>query len=190
MAFQITSLTIVYSIVYSGADQRNIKAPRHWPLCGNSPVTGVSSIWWRHHGLNICWSGFLTTYGFTGQTVCKSTVQHNIEWTKHLMWMPRKLLYIQNDKYSMQSTIVKYILAFSFMMTSSNGNFFRVTSLCAGNSPVCAWINDWVNNREAVDLRRHRAHYDVTVMTPYLCRHSVRLPRSVEHTSRKVQRIW
>ena len=31
---QITSLTIVYSTVYSGADQRNIKATRHWPLCG------------------------------------------------------------------------------------------------------------------------------------------------------------
>ena len=34
MASQITSFTIVYSIVYSGADQRNIKASRHWPLCG------------------------------------------------------------------------------------------------------------------------------------------------------------
>ena len=33
-ASQITSLTIVYSTVYSGADQRKIKAPRHWPLCG------------------------------------------------------------------------------------------------------------------------------------------------------------
>ena len=40
MAYQITSLTIVYSTVYSGADQRNVKDPRHWPLCGNSPVTG------------------------------------------------------------------------------------------------------------------------------------------------------
>ena len=29
---------------------------------------------------------------------------------------------------------------------------------------VCAPMNDWVNNREAGDLRRHRAHYDVTVM--------------------------
>ena len=27
-----------------------------------------------------------------------------------------------------------------------------------------AWMNGWVNNREAGDLRRHRAHYDVTVM--------------------------
>ena len=25
-------------------------------------------------------------------------------------------------------------------------------------------INGWINNREAGDLRRHRAHYDVTVM--------------------------
>ena len=30
----ITSLTVVYSTVYSDADQGNIKAPRHWPLCG------------------------------------------------------------------------------------------------------------------------------------------------------------
>ena len=36
MASQITSLTIVYPAVYSGADQRKhyTKAPRHWPLCG------------------------------------------------------------------------------------------------------------------------------------------------------------
>ena len=31
-------------------------------------------------------------------------------------------------------------------------------------SLICAWINGWLNNREAGDLRRHRAHYDVTVM--------------------------
>ena len=29
---------------------------------------------------------------------------------------------------------------------------------------ICAWINDWVNNREAGDLRRHCAHYDVNVI--------------------------
>ena len=31
-------------------------------------------------------------------------------------------------------------------------------------SLICGWINGWVNNREVGDLRRHRAHYDVTVM--------------------------
>ena len=29
-------------------------------------------------------------------------------------------------------------------------------------SLICAWINGWVNNRDAVDLRHHSAHYDVT----------------------------
>ena len=61
--------------------------------------------------------------------------------------------------------------------------FSVLLAFCAGNSPdpgefpsqrpvawsfdvflICAWINGWVNNGEASDLRRHRAHYDVTVM--------------------------
>ena len=29
-------------------------------------------------------------------------------------------------------------------------------------SLICAWMNDWVNNRRAGDLRGYRAHYDVT----------------------------
>ena len=59
--------------------------------------------------------------------------------------------------------------------------FSTLLALYAGNSPltlvnsphksqwrgalmfslICAWMNGWVNNREAGDLRRHRAHYDV-----------------------------
>ena len=31
-------------------------------------------------------------------------------------------------------------------------------------SLICAWTNGWGNNRNAADLRRFRAHYDVTVM--------------------------
>ena len=33
-ASQITSLTIVYLTIYSAQIKENIKAPRHWPLCG------------------------------------------------------------------------------------------------------------------------------------------------------------
>ena len=41
MAFQITNLTIVYSTVYSGADQRKTSKLRVTGLCaGKSPVTG------------------------------------------------------------------------------------------------------------------------------------------------------
>ena len=61
--------------------------------------------------------------------------------------------------------------------------FSALLALCVGNSPPpgefppkgqwhgalmfslnCVWINSWINNREAGDLRRHRAHYDVIVM--------------------------
>ena len=35
-------------------------------------------------------------------------------------------------------------------------------------SLICAWINGWVNNREVGDLRRHRAHCDITVMVKSL----------------------
>ena len=61
--------------------------------------------------------------------------------------------------------------------------FTTLLALCAGNSPVTSefpsqrpvtWnfdvffdlriTNDWVNNRDAGDLRRYYAHYNVTVM--------------------------
>ena len=31
-------------------------------------------------------------------------------------------------------------------------------------SLICAWTNGWANNRDTGDLRRHRAHYDGSVM--------------------------
>ena len=58
--------------------------------------------------------------------------------------------------------------------------FSALLALCAGNwwiplakasdaellmfALICAWINGLENNREVGDLKRHRAHYDVTVM--------------------------
>ena len=34
-------------------------------------------------------------------------------------------------------------------------------------SLICVWINGWVNNHEAGDLRRYYAHYDAGVMNMY-----------------------
>ena len=34
-------------------------------------------------------------------------------------------------------------------------------------SLICTWINTWVNNCEAGDLRRHCTHYDVIVMNDW-----------------------
>ena len=69
-------------------------------------------------------------------------------------------------------------------MTSSNGDIFRITGHLCGEFTGHRWIprtkasdaelwffffdlrpnTRWVNNREAGDLRHHRAHYDVIVM--------------------------
>ena len=41
-------------------------------------------------------------------------------------------------------------------------------------SLICAWVNGWVDNGEAGDLRRNRAHYDVNVMIcREICSHCV-----------------
>ena len=61
--------------------------------------------------------------------------------------------------------------------------FSALQALCAGNSKapenspygdqwrgtlmfslICVWINDWVNTREAGDLRHPRGHYDVNIL--------------------------
>ena len=60
MTSQITSLTVVYSIVYSDADQGKHQRSGSPAFAGNSPVTGEFpalrasntknvAIWWRHH---------------------------------------------------------------------------------------------------------------------------------------------
>ena len=35
-------------------------------------------------------------------------------------------------------------------------------------SLIYAWTNDWVNNRDTVDLRRHHVHYDITVVLYFI----------------------
>ena len=44
---------------------------------------------------------------------------------------------------------------------------------------ICVWINGWVNNREAGDLRRYRGHYDVIVMFLRLQKHHI--PMALAH---------
>ena len=88
-------------------------------------------------------------------------------------------------------------LAQPYMMTSSNGNIFHMTGPLCGihQSPVnslnkgqwrgalmfsliCAWLNGWVNNHEAGDLRCHCAYYDVTVMDGQWARWSTGMKQS------------
>ena len=71
IASQITSLTIVYSIVYSDADQRKHQSSAslafvRWIHRGTGEFLPQMasyaenvSIWWRHHGVDICIKWFL-----------------------------------------------------------------------------------------------------------------------------------
>ena len=85
--------------------------------------------------------------------------------------------------------MIYYLIAHVMsMMKWSNGNIFRVTGLLCreftgpGEFPAQRSVmrifdvffdlrlnNDWVNNHEAGDLRRYRAHFDATEMAYFSC---------------------
>ena len=103
-----------------------------------------------------------------------------------------RIYHLNNEKPKVEG---KYRLHFIFvsnfplqkpdnMMRHQIEPFSALKTICAGNSPqkvqwrgallfslICAWMNGSVNNREAVDLRCHHAHYDVTAMQlfSYIC---------------------
>ena len=82
------------------------------------------------------------------------------------------------------STMTDEIPSYEIMMTSSDWNISALLATCAENSPhkgqwrgalmfslICVWINDWVNNRRAGDLRRHRRHCNDLTRMPVTCEH-------------------
>ena len=91
MASQITGVSFIGATVCSGADQRNIKAPRNWPLWGEPETGGFPSqrtstaenvsIWWHHHACkeNTRNAPFLDKYwliiaNFVRLTLCLQTI--------------------------------------------------------------------------------------------------------------------
>ena len=62
MTSQIPSSRLFTELFIQARIKQNIKAPRHWPLCGEFTITGEFttqmasnaenvSIWWRHHDI-------------------------------------------------------------------------------------------------------------------------------------------
>ena len=117
-------------------------------------------------------------------SLSSSSKRHNgIKWFGYLLLsnpsVPEKEIMWISKFANWYHTCEQYI-----MMMSSNGNIFRVTGHLCGEFTghrwipltkasdagfwcflwFMPWMNGWVNNREAGDLRRHCAHYDVIVM--------------------------
>ena len=128
---------------------------------------------------SFCWSTSVTDEQLS--TLCKETFWNSL-LTRHF-WIS---LSMNNSSKAKQSDL-HYMKSWKIcisMMTSSNGNIFRVTGpLCgeftghrwipltkANDAELCCflwsapWINGWVNNREVGDLRHHCAHYDIIAM--------------------------
>ena len=143
----------------------------------NEKSTLVQVITWclqrTSHYLSQCWPRSMSPYGITvPQWVNIRVVQENscfgcYRYLKAISWHPvKQTLYVIRDTFP--------------MMTSSNGNIFRVTGNLCGSpvnyphkgqwrgalmfSLICVWINGWVNNHKAGDLKCYCAHYGVIVM--------------------------
>ena len=103
-----------------------------------------------------------------------------------MIWVNERHGFLNQRSYDLTGSLFPVPISWPkcVMMTSSNGNIFphywpfvREIRRTPVNSPhkgqwrgalmfslICAWINCWVNNRQAGDLRHHHAHYDVIVM--------------------------
>ena len=124
MAYQITSLTIVYSSVYSGADQRKhqssaslafVRRIHRWPV--NSPHKEP-----------------VARKMFPFDDVIMS-VNHWIQkrnWVQYIPW-------IMHTVDALMCFVVVWYQWMSPMMTSSNGNIFRVTGHLCGEFTGHRW---------------------------------------------------
>ena len=98
----------------------------------------------------------------------------------HLPLQPYRKPFTKTVMVFKSFSIFENLRQWSTMMTSSNKNIFRVTGPLCGEftghrwrralmfALICARTNDEVNNRDAGDLRRRRAHCDVIIMDGFL----------------------
>ena len=120
IASQITSLTIVYSAVYSGTYQRKHQKLRVTGLCvWNSPGTGEFpaqmasivenvSIWWRHNA-----SGFYPSLGFTspasGQSYVAPVPINEAEYIADKTWISREANWYKTKQRHNKTVYILYI---------------------------------------------------------------------------------
>ena len=57
-------------------------------------------------------------------------------------------------------------------------------------SLICVWTNDWVNSREAGDLRRYRAHSDVIVMALSALSHYLNQCCDIVNYTHRIKLQW
>ena len=98
---------------------------------------------------------------------------HDINCNKNLLWYWQPFKQPTQWRHQME-TFPRYwpfvwVIHWSLVNSSHKGQWCGALMF----SLICAWTNGQVNNRDAGDLRRHWAHYDVivinhlTILSPY-----------------------
>ena len=129
----VSSASRLFNQLFVQAQIReNIKAPCHWSLWGASNTENVS-IWWRHHENVIIPL-------INKCTMEKQSHDDVIKWKR----FPRNWPFVREIHRSPVNFPHKGQWRGALMF-----------------SLIYAWINDWVNNHEAGDLRRQHG-----IMTP------------------------
>ena len=105
-------------------------------------------------------------------------------WVDKNQYLPKPWTFTRIDSYEIENSTHRRIMRCIKHFQCAADRRYASNSICIYTSPVnsphkvlwrialifsliCAWINGRVNNIEAVDLRRHSAHYDVIVMYTY-----------------------
>ena len=133
----------------------------------------MSSYTFCEMGPSFTWSRCINHVAFAVAWVvaCMNDVGFSTgEVGKHIPLSQVATLYDQVERVVTETWWRHQMVTFSALLAFYAGNS-SVNSPHKGQwrgalmfSLICAWINGWVNNREAGDLRRHRTHYDVPVM--------------------------
>ena len=126
-------------------------------------------------------------------------------WPRQMILLIRKSLltcpkiYRADTWWRHQMETVSASLAFCAGNSLVTGEFpsQRPVTQSLGVFFICVWTNNWGNNRETGDLRRHHAHYDVTVMFTHhgmiyqnVIILTVHVPRNFVHFCKAVFRFW
>ena len=92
-------------------------------------------------------------------------------WKKIPISMAQKFTESVQKNFPLHDNVIKWKHFPRYWPLVRGSHWPSVNSLYKGQwreafmlSFICAWINGWVNNLETGDLRRHRAHYGVTLM--------------------------
>ena len=110
-----------------------------------------------------CFSASEVTLGDTGNCTMRN---HKNWWYLHNKWNTTRLTHDDVIKWKYYPRYWPFVWGIHRSAVNSLHKGQWRGSLMF--SLICAWINGWLNNGEAGDLRCHRTHYDVTVIVQIL----------------------